>query len=118
MVPDTDTGRSPQGSTLSACGISIDTDLFDACAGGRRIPLTSREYDVLLLLLRESYRVTPRLEIKRLVWGSAAVGERVVDTYICRLRKKLLEVGHPGISVLQKRGYRLLSSEVDEAVLA
>ena len=118
MVPDTDTGRSPQGSTLSACGISIGTDLFDVCAEGRRIPLTSREYDVLLLLLRESYRVTPRLEIKRLVWGSAAVGERVVDTNIYRLRKKLLEVGHPGISVLQKRGYRLLSSEVDEAAVA
>lgn len=116
MVPDTDTrdtdsGNGLQRSTLSACGISVDTDLFDARAGGRKIPLTSREYDVLLLLLQESYRVTARLEIKRLVWGSAAVSERVVDTYICRLRKKLREAGHPGISVLQRRGYRLLSPE-------
>ena len=111
MVPDTDAGNGLQNSTLSACGISIDTDLFDARARGRRISLTSREYDVLLLLLRESYRVTARLEIKRLVWGSATVGERVVDTCVCRLRKKLREAGHPGISVLQKRGYRLLSPE-------
>ncbi len=116
MVLDTDTretrtGSGCQSSTLSACGISVDTERFDASAGGRRIPLTSREYDVLLLLLRESYRVTARLEIKRLVWGSAAVSERVVDTYICRLRKKLRVAGHPGISVLQRRGYRLLSPE-------
>ncbi|MCH9003420.1 MAG: winged helix-turn-helix transcriptional regulator, partial [Planctomycetes bacterium] len=76
---------------------------------GQILDLTPREYDLLTVLMQETQRVVGRVELLRKVWKEGEPLVRVVDTYICRLRSKLKNAGHPGISVARKRGYRLIS---------
>ena len=89
--------------------LSLNENLFEIDFNGKALRLTPREYDLLSVLMRESQRVVSRVELLRNVWTEREPQSRVVDTYICRLRSKLHEVGHPGISVARKRGYRLVS---------
>lgn len=102
-------GSPPVGSQ----GLVLNQDLFRAEFNGKKLDLTAREYDLLSILHRERHRVVPREELHQRVWSGSETGERVVDTYVSRLRTKLRAAGHPGIAVLRKRGYRLLGSEND-----
>ena len=101
------------GPTWNPRGLVLNQDLFRAEFNGTKLDLTAREYDLLSILHRERHRVVPRDELHRRVWSGSETGERVVDTYVSRLRTKLRSAGHPGIGVLRKRGYRLLGSEHD-----
>lgn len=85
----------------------VDRRLYEVWFGGKRIPLTATEYDLLEALHRGNDRVISRLELYETVWGGGARGIRVVDTYVSRLRTKLRAVGHPGVMSIRKRGYRL-----------
>ena len=110
MVADCSPSSPAQSAVLKSCGVSIDTGLFSASVGDESLDLTAREFDLLSLLLQESYRVLSRDEIRRRVWNASSSGKRVVDTYICRVRKKLRGAGHPGIGTVRRRGYRLLAA--------
>ncbi len=73
-------------------------------------PLTPKEYDLLVALLRRRGAVASREELLREVWGySAEVLSRTVDTHIAELRAKLEEdPSRPRhILTVRKAGYRL-----------
>lgn len=89
--------------------LSLNENLFEINFKGKALDLTPREYDLLAVLMQESQRVVGRAELLRKVWAEGKPLVRVVDTYICRLRSKLQNAGHPGISVARKRGYRLVA---------
>ena len=89
--------------------LSLNKNLFEITFGGKTLGLTPREYDLLEVLMQESQRVVSRVELLRKVWTESGPLARVVDTYICRLRTKLRQAGHPGISAARKRGYRLIA---------
>ncbi|MDG0866959.1 winged helix-turn-helix domain-containing protein [Candidatus Lucifugimonas marina] len=91
--------------------LSLNHDLFQIQFKGKPLDLTPREYDLLAVLIQETQRVVGRAELLRRVWGDGKALVRVVDTYICRLRAKLQDAGHPGISVARKRGYRLIATK-------
>ena len=88
--------------------LSLNENLFEIEYNGEPLDLTPREYDLLAVLMQESHRVVGRAELLRKVWVQGKPLLRVVDTYVCRLRAKLQSVGHPGIDVARKRGYRLI----------
>jgi two-component system KDP operon response regulator KdpE len=57
---------------------------------GRYIPVTPKELRLLYALMRREGRVVSRPELMEEVWGpDAAIGPRVIDTHIARLRRKL-----------------------------
>ena len=57
---------------------------------GRYIPVTPKELRLLYALMRREGRVVTRPELMEEVWGpDAAIGPRVIDTHIARLRRKL-----------------------------
>jgi len=57
---------------------------------GRYIPFTPKELRLLYALMRREGRVVTRPELMEEVWGpDAAIGPRVIDTHIARLRRKL-----------------------------
>ena len=57
---------------------------------GRHIPVTPKELRLLYALMRREGRVVTRPELMEEVWGpDAAIGPRVIDTHIARLRRKL-----------------------------
>ncbi len=77
---------------------------------GRPVPLTPKEYDLLLALLQRRGAVATRLELLTEVWGySAEVLSRTVDTHVAELRRKLeADPAAPRhILTVRKAGYRL-----------
>jgi two-component system alkaline phosphatase synthesis response regulator PhoP len=80
--------------------------------GGREVPLTPMEFDLLVALLQRHGAVASRLELLKEVWGhSSAVLTRTVDTHIGELRRKLEEDAATPRHILtvRKAGYRLAS---------
>ena len=68
----------------------IDTARRRVTRGGRVVPLTAREYQILDLLARNAGRVVTRTVLWEHVWQSDAVPDsNVVDVYVRYLRNKL-----------------------------
>jgi DNA-binding response OmpR family regulator len=90
--------------------VEIHTATRTVTKRGREVPLTPKEYDLLMALYRRNGAIAPRMELMTQVWGySAAVLSRTVDTHIAELRRKL-ENGSPEprhIVTVRKIGYRL-----------
>ena len=75
---------------VSAGGLEIRADQFQAFAAGRSADLTRREFEVLQLLAHAEGKVLQREEIYQQVWGYAmAHGDRSVDVFIRKVRQKL-----------------------------
>ena len=105
--------RRPRGSdpAVEEIGIlRIDLRGREVTKGGVAIELTRREFDMLALLARRVGEVIPRDEFCDLIWGPETyVTQRVIDTHIASLRRKLGDnpaqiVGVRGI------GYKLQKS--------
>ena len=89
--------------------LKINENQYQISFENKSLELTPKEYDVLKLLINNSFKVTSKSEIISELWSKVELNSRVVDTYISRIRKKLNNLGHPGIRVLTKRGYILRS---------
>ena len=64
-----------------------------ALVGGRTLPLSVRELDLLAALLRRQGKVVPREELYSTVWGAPLrSSDRSVDVYVHKLRSKLARV--------------------------
>lgn len=89
--------------------LEIKPDMFEAFVGGRAIGLTRREFELVHLLAGHQGRVIQRERIYERVWGYAmAHGDRSVDVFVRKLRKKL-EGSSPGWRYLHTHfgvGYR------------
>ncbi len=93
-------------SVIEIAGLSIDTRSMRVTRDGEEIPLTNKEYNLLLLFARNPGAALYRETIYERVWGGDYnVGSRTVDLHIQRLRKK---VGWEDKLVsVHKVGYRL-----------
>jgi DNA-binding response OmpR family regulator len=68
----------------------IDTARRRVTRGGRAVPLTAREYQILEFLARNAGRVVTRTALWEHVWESDGVPDsNVVDVYVRYLRNKL-----------------------------
>lgn len=84
---------------------NIDTEKRIVSKDNKEIKLTTLEFDLLLLFLKNKDKCFKREEILEAVWGSDYFGsDRVVDDLIRRLRKKLPKIN---ISAIYGFGYRL-----------
>ena len=81
-----------EAAPLAAGELEIRPDRFQAFVGDEALDLTRREFELLYLLAEERGQVLEREQIYQRVWGYAmAHGDRSVDVFICKLRKKLEE---------------------------
>ncbi|MBV9120349.1 MAG: response regulator transcription factor [Chloroflexi bacterium] len=77
-------------SVLSCEGVVLDQDTREASRDGQPLQLTSREFDLLALLLLNAGRVLPRRTIMERVWGyNFETESNVIDVCLHSLRKKL-----------------------------
>jgi DNA-binding response OmpR family regulator len=84
--------------------------------GDRRIELSPREYDLLLVLARAAGKVVRREHILGEVWDMPFdPGTNVLDVHIGRLRKKLDRSGPPLIRTIRGEGYQLVHGSSPEA---
>jgi two-component system response regulator MprA len=97
-----------QEEALSFANLRLHLATREVFRGQRRIDLTAREFEVLLLLLRQPRHVLSREYILEHVWGSNAVDSNAVEVYIGRLRDKL-EAAHDSrlIQTIRGAGYSL-----------
>jgi DNA-binding response OmpR family regulator len=78
--------------------------------GERPVELTSKDYDLAVLLLRNVGRFISRSDILRAIWGRKQVlGSRTLDTHMSRVRTKLklIELYGWRLHAEYRRGYRL-----------
>ncbi len=87
----------------------VDRTNLRAERSERVTELTSREVDLLELLLRDKGRVVSRRTLLQEVWGMSnveAVQTRTVDMHIAKLRKKLGDEPSASIETVRGAGYR------------
>jgi len=72
--------------------LKIDLEKMEVCVREERVNLTKKEFDLLHILAENENKVFSRDKLLNKVWGYDYFGEdRVVDTCVKRLRKKLNE---------------------------
>jgi len=75
--------------------IILDKEIKRLLIGDRKIELTRKEYEIILLLTKSPGKIFSREEILRRIWESdVIVTDRTVDVNITRLRKKMEEFGN------------------------
>ena len=95
---------------IQLADLQIDTLSRQVRKGGQEIPLTKKEYELLLLLAQNKNVALFREPIYERIWGGGDMGDsRTVDLHIQRLRKKL--GWESRIVAVYKVGYRLEAEE-------
>lgn len=99
MIPD------QEHQTISYKNLILDLDSYSASVDGKSHELTQREFEVLRELLLNQGRVLTRQNLLERLWKYDFYGdERVVDTHIKNLRKKL---GIDFIQTIRGVGYKI-----------
>ena len=97
-------------TVLNVFDVTIDTASRSVMQNGEQVPLTMKEFDLLLLLARNRNIALYRETIYETVWGGEYMGQsRTVDLHIQRLKKKLNWDNE--ITAVYKVGYRLEGEE-------
>lgn len=97
------------GEMLRFGDLDLDVDAHEASRAGRPIPLTTTEFNLLLLLMHHPRKVLTRDVIMDRVWSYDFGGEsNVLEVYIRYLRNKLEAGGEPRlIHTVRGSGYVL-----------
>jgi two-component system response regulator CpxR len=91
---------------LEVNGVLIDPGTRDVVAYGKKIELTTFEFDILELLMRSAGRVLSRDDLMEHLYGRKATPfDRSIDMHISHLRRKL-ENGQPIIKTIRGVGYQ------------
>ena len=101
--------RSPQIDRLSAHGLEMDLLKRQVLVRGQEIRLTSREFQILEVLIRNAGRVITRSMLLEAVWDYRFDPQtNIVDQHVSRLRQKLDEQGASAlIETVRGTGYRV-----------
>lgn len=100
--------RAGAEDKLVAHDVVMDIEEHKVTAAGVDIPLSSKEFDLLHLLLRHLGKVVRRERLLQDVWGEDYFGDtRTLDTHIAWLRKKVEARGGVRITAVRGIGYRL-----------
>lgn len=107
-------------STIRIGRLSINLDQQNVFADDLALSLTGREFQFLeLLALRKGATVTKEAFLNHVYGGMDEPEPKIIDVYICRIRKKIEELIGPGayIETVWGRGYTMggISPESDRA---
>lgn len=101
---------SADSHPLTAGAISIDERAHTVCVSGRDVQLTLKEYQLLVLLMKNQGAVLTRDVLLENIWGYGSESEtRTVDVHIRTLRQKLGDSGAL-IETVRGVGYRMGAS--------
>jgi two-component system cell cycle response regulator CtrA len=94
---------------LQCGGLSLSTDTREVHFGDKPLKVTGKEYSMLeLLILRKGQFVTKEMFLNHLYGGMDEPEKKIIDVFICKLRRKLIAVGASRlITTVWGRGYAL-----------
>jgi two-component system OmpR family response regulator len=100
-------------SQLRAGKLLLDTAAHILTVGGKEIDLTAKEFAILEYFLLNQGRLLTRSQILEHAWDYDFDGGRnLIEVYIGRLRKKLIEAGgHDPFVTVRGSGYRYTPDE-------
>ncbi len=100
--------NGPTGSQVLKVGeLSIDLERYEVTVAGRRVSLTYKEFQLLVLLASNPGRVYSRENLLSQVWGYDYLGgTRTVDVHVRRLRSKIEAPGRSFVETVYLVGYR------------
>ena len=97
------------------CGdLTLKLDQKRAQMGRRDLGLTTKEYQMLeLLAMRQGTPITKDMFLGHLYGGMDEPDQKIIDVFICKLRKKLMQAsgGRDYIETIWGRGYVLRNPE-------
>ncbi len=98
--------------TLTAGEIKVDVAARRAFVGSRELQLTTREFELLRVLVRGVNQVLPSEDVLKEVWGEDPTGnEQALDMHVTWLRRKLGDDAEaPTILLSEEGGYRLVAA--------
>ncbi|MCR4776406.1 MAG: response regulator transcription factor [Saccharofermentans sp.] len=80
-------------------------DLMKVTVDGNEVELTSKEFDLLLTLIKNPGRIYSREMLLEMLWDyNSLVDERIIDSHIKNIRHK---VGEGIVETVRGRGYRV-----------
>ena len=105
--------RRSQGhaqSVVKTGQITVNLDAKTVEVAGRRVPLTGKEYQMMeLLSLRKGVTLTKEMFLNHLYGGMNEPEIKIIDVFICKLRKKIAAAtgGDHHVETVWGRGYML-----------
>ena len=100
--------NGPSGNQVLKIGqLVMDLEKYEVMMTGRRISLTYKEFQLLVLLASSPGRVYTREMLLSQIWGYEYLGgTRTVDVHVRRLRSKIEDPDNSFIETIWKVGYR------------
>ncbi len=99
--------------------MALDLGARTVAIDGRRVPLTAKEYAILeLLSLRKGMTMTKEMFLMHLYGGGDEPELKIIDVFVCKLRKKLAQAGEGAANCIETvwgRGYALRDPETSPA---
>jgi DNA-binding response OmpR family regulator len=97
-----------RGAVLTAGPLTLDTAAHRLSVRGREVEVTAKEFAVLEFFMLHPGQVLRREQILESVWDwDLEDGRNLVEVYVGRLRKKLLEAGvEDPFTTIRGAGYR------------
>jgi two-component system cell cycle response regulator CtrA len=105
-------------SVINIGDLCVDLDTKTVEVQHARVHLTGKEYQMLeLLSLRKGTTLTKQVFLNHLSGGMDEPDPKIIDVFICKLRKKLANAsqGKNYIETVWGRGYVLREPHEDEA---
>ncbi len=101
--------------TLRVGDLQLNLDSREVLVSGTPVHLTGKEYSILeLLVLRKGMVLTKEAFLNHLYGGMDEPEMKIIDVFICKLRKKLANAGAGSlIGTVWGRGYMMRDPSVD-----
>jgi DNA-binding response OmpR family regulator len=80
---------APSAEVARFGDVEVDLARCEVRRGGGKVELTAVEFKLLAAFIRSKGRVLSRQQLLDLVWPDTNCGDRVVDTHVSNLRKKI-----------------------------
>jgi two-component system, cell cycle response regulator CtrA len=103
-------GRPGSGSGIRTGRLLVNLDSRTALIGDQRLHISPKEYAILeLLSLRKGTTLTKEFLLHELYAGADEPDLRIIDVFVCKLRRKLVKAtgGEHYIETVRGRGYLL-----------
>ncbi len=106
--------------TLRIGGLELNLDSREVLVDGAVVHLTGKEYAILeLLVLRKGMVLTKEAFLNHLYGGMDEPEMKIIDVFICKLRKKLATAGADNlIGTVWGRGYMIRDANVEDTSFA
>jgi two-component system cell cycle response regulator CtrA len=112
--------RGHAASRVTIGDLILDLDTKSVSLGGDRIHLTGKEYQMLeLLCLRKGTTLSKEMFLNHLYGGMDEPELKIIDVFICKLRKKLdnMRPGYWPIETIWGRGYVIRDVDAEKVGL-